>query len=389
MMKKEFSKGMLFFPQFIDGHCLFTFNPTANQKEFIMQKPNHLNQNLKNHGASLASPNKGIDRDLQAIAQNHDLGDQLSDDEITYLLGHVESALYGRSFLHLETLHTLSDAFTSFVKSRCYAANHHTIHIFKKFNLVGVAFDEKEGGEAVVSLLSRGFYQCMEEVAEDFQAKLQVQGCPLEDPTLIEPLKAFVSCLSYFSQGTGDHILSSLAFREALEPYLGAFIQMARTSDVNEEGKVPLFHTENPDLFIQEHGLEKPFFFQSKHHQCHIWANDLKNVFATFIFEKKGATLSLGFSAFDDLLEMGKYVDRFTTFKEKTKEKDSLLLETQGLSFLWSSGEKNKTSGLLRTSNVSFMLDGEETEAFISFLLEVSEQFKEPLKALRSQLGRL
>jgi len=358
-----------------------------------MQKPNHLNQNLKNHTLSLDLPNEGIERDLRGIAQKHDLGDQLSDDEIAYLLGCVGSALSGRSFLHLETLHTLSSAFTSFVKSRCYAANHHTIHIFRKFNLVDVAFGGEEGGEAVVSLLSRGFYQCMEEVAEEFQAKLQVHPCPLEDPTLIGPLKAFVSCLSYFFQGTGDHILSSLSFREALEPYLGAFIQMAKISIVNEKGKLTLFHTENPDLFVEEHGLEKPFFFHSKNLLCHIWANDLKKVFATFIFEKKGATLSLRFSAFDDLLEMGKYVDRMTISKKKTKEqtkeKDSLLLETQELSFLWSSEGKNKIPALLRTPNVSFMLDGEETEEFISFLLEVSDQFKKPLKALRSQLGSL
>lgn len=387
-MKQELSKRASFLSQLVDGHCLFHLNPPAKQKENPMQQPNHLNQNLKNHALPLGLSNEDIERDLLGIAQKHDLGDQLSDDEIAYLLGCVESALYGHSFLHLETLHNLSDAFTSFVKSRCYAANHHTIHIFKKFNLVDVAFGEKAGGEATVSLLSRGFYQCMEEVAEDFQAKIQVHPCPLEDSTLIEPLKAFVSCLSYFSQGTGDHILSSLAFREALQPYLGAFIQMAKTSVVNEEGKV-LFHTENPDLFVQEHGLEKPFFFQSKNLHCHIWANDLKNVFATFIFEKKGATLSLRFSAFDDLLEMGKYTDRFTALKKQTKEKESLLLETQGLSFLWSSEGKNKISGLLRIPNVSFMLDDEETEAFISILLEVSDQFKEPLKALRSQLGNL
>lgn len=97
----------------------------------------------------------------------------------------------------------------------------------------------------------------------------------------------------------------------------------------------------------------------------------------------------LGDQLVDDLLEMGKYADRFAAFKKRTKEKDTLLLETQGLSFLWSSEGKNKTSGLLRTPNVSFMLDGEETQEFISFLLEVSDQFKEPLKALRSQLGSL
>jgi hypothetical protein len=95
---------------------------------------------------------------------------------------------------------------------------------------VNVAFGEKEGGEAVVSLLSRGFYPCMEEVATTFQAKLETHPNPLKDPSIIESLKDFVSCLAYLSQGTEGHIISPIAFREALQPYLKFFIQMAKTA---------------------------------------------------------------------------------------------------------------------------------------------------------------
>src|SRR3990167_3684765 len=115
-MKQELSKRASFFSQLVDGHCLFPFNPPAKQKENPMQKPSHLNQILKNHALSFLSdkaesfsqslrelmvpgqpsspslglPNEGIERSLRGIAQKHDLGEQLSDDEITYLLGCVE-----------------------------------------------------------------------------------------------------------------------------------------------------------------------------------------------------------------------------------------------------------------------------------------------------------
>lgn len=369
-----------------------SYKVEKNQNKSFSHALRHLMGLSVSHSSNLENEAMETDIreiDIRVIAQKHDLGEPLSDREINFLLTYSDSALSGRSFLHQETIQALADAFTSFVKSHCYAANYHTIHVFKKFNLINVAFGEKEGEEAVVSLLSRGFYFCMEEVAEDFQAKLKAHPNPLEDPSIIESLKAFVSCLVYFSQGKEEHIISPVSFREALQPYLSSLIQIAKKSFCREEEATPPFHTPSQNLFVHQHGLEKPFYFHSKHYHCHIWANDLADVHASFIFEKKSATLSLGFSTFDDLLEMAHYVSRFASFKKQAAERDTLQLETSKLSFLWSSEGEGKISSLLRTQNSSFMLDGEETQEFIEFLLEISNEFSEPLKALRYQLGSL
>ncbi|OJW47173.1 MAG: hypothetical protein BGO67_03605 [Alphaproteobacteria bacterium 41-28] len=366
---------------------------SSNVKSFSHALRYLVDLGLKTFDNSLGLINKGTETNIRFIAQKHDLGDQLSDTEIFFLLSSVESALSARSFVHQETMHTLSEAFASFVKSRCYAANHHTIHIFKKFNLVSIALEDKVGGDAVVSLLSRGFYQCMEEVAETFKSKLQASPCPLKDYSLIEPLKAFVSCLAYFSQGKGEHILSPLAFRQALQPYLTSFIQIAKGAFHREEvgGQTgnPPYHTVSQKLFVHQHELEKPFHFRSTSYSCHVFANDLDNVQASFVFEKKGATLSLGFSAFDDLLEMARYIARFSFSKAQLNERGSIKFETSKLSFLWDSEVQEKISALLRAKGSSFMLDSEETQEFIEFLVRISEEFNEPLKALRYQLGSI
>jgi len=364
---------------------------SSNVKSFSHALRYLMDLGLQTFDQSLSLVNNETESDIRFIAQKHDLGDQLSDAEITFLLSSVVSAIYGRSFLHQETMETLSEAFLSFVKSRCYAANHHTMHAFKKFNLVEIAFEHKVGSDAITSLLSRGFYRRMEEVAETFQSKVLLHPCPLRDNSIIEPLRAFANCLAYFSQDKSEHILSPLAFRQALQPYLSSFIQIAKGSfyrkEIGGQSENPPFHAPSQKLFAHQHGLEKPFYFSSKSYNCHVFANDLENILASFIFEKKGATLSVGFSAFDDLLEMACYIDRFSSATEKPRETDALKLETSDLTFLWSLSSKEKPTSILMTKTSSFMLDSEESQEFIEFLLGISDEFSAPLDVLRYQLG--
>ena len=237
---------------------------SSNVKSFSHALRYLMDLGLQTFDQSVSLVNNGVESDIRFIAQKYDLGDQLSDAEVFFLLGSVESAL-ARSFIHQETMNVLSEAFSSFIKSRCYAANHHTIHVFKKFNLRKIALENKVGSDAITSLLSRGFYQRMEEVAEAFQSKLLLHPSPLRDYSIIEPLRAFASCLTYFSQDKGEHILSPLAFRQALKPYLSSFIQIAKGGKVwIDQPQIPPFHTVSQKLFAHQHGLEKPFHFHQK-----------------------------------------------------------------------------------------------------------------------------
>lgn len=345
---------------------------------------------------SLNVVNQDMETNIRFIAQKHDLGDSLSNQEISFILARAGSALSGRSFVHDETMQMLADTFASFIKSRCYAANDQTIHhVFKKFNLFNLVegtFEDKKGDNSFVSLLSQDFYQSMEEGAETFKANLEAHSSPSNDESLIEPLKAFVNCLISFSQEKEGHLLSPVAFREALAPYMTALIQIAKCDFYREsmEDGTPPFHTSSQNLFVHQQGLEKPFHFSSQHILCHIWAHNLTDINATFVFEKKGVTLSLGFTAFDDLLEMARSTDRFLSFKEQGKEtRGSLKFGTSDLSFLWSSDVQGKITSLLQTKSSSFMLDLEETRELMDLLLKISKELSEPLKALRYQLGSI
>ncbi len=365
---------------------------SSNVKSFSHSLRYLLDLGLQTFDQSLGLINEGTEKDIRFIAQKHDLRERLSEGEMTFLLVSAASPLLSRSFLHLETMTVLTDLFLSFVKSRCCSPSERILHFFKKFDLNPLTSGEFDptafGGR--LSQNSHDFYERMDAVANTFKARLLADPCPVTNPLFIAPLRDFMCFLTSLLYDKGANILSPLVFQQALQPYLTTLIQIAKYNSHQEKEaarECPPYHTVSQKLFVHQHGLEKPLSVESKSYTCHLWTHDLRQVFASFVFNKKDATLSLDFPTFDDLLEMAHTINRFSSVHQKAKEKAILRFDVPGLSFVWNSDEtKNGVSRLIAQQS-SFMFDHEEVQEFITFLLKVSDQFKEQLKALRYQLG--
>ncbi len=368
---------------------------SQNVKSFSHSLRYLLDLGLQTFDQSLGLINEGTEKDIRFIAQKHDLGERLSEGEMTFLLVSAASPLLSRSFLHLETMTVLTDVFLSFVKSRCYAPADTVIHLFKKFDLGSLPSEEFDplrfgGPLSQRQMSSHDFYERMDEVENAFKSKLGADPCPVTNPLFIAPLRDFMCFLTSILYDKGANILSPLAFQQVLQPYLTTLIQIAKYNSYQEKEaarECPPYHTVSQKLFAHQQGLEKPLSVESKSYTCHLWAHDLKKVFTTFVFNQKDATLSLDFPAFDDLLEMAHAINRFSSARLKSKEKQILRFDAPGLSFVWNSDETKNGMSVLMAQQSSFMFDHEEVQDFITFLLTIEDKFKEQLKALRYQLG--
>lgn len=315
--------------------------------------------------------NGGAEIDIRFIAQKHDLGMDVSIEEIDYLLQTVNHFFQIKMLPHFETITTLSHAFTAVIRSRCFKISDSILNLLK-----GEEFTEK--GD-ICPLQPFASFQAFEERCLALETKVSnLANYTRNTSEVLQIVRSMVSVLAFLSAHRDTSLLDLREFKKAINPHIFLFIKIAK-GGLNAHLKCQTVHCCTPFLLFQENKLKSFYEVETERYKFLLKISASLETKGLISLKQKGVSFSIDFYEFEELLNI---ISLFSPEKSPP-----LICEGSKLTVLRLEEPKGSSKIKLLLHSNCFEFFWGEWEEFANFCKENEKELALPLSILRYQLG--